>query len=731
MKSIKKFLIGLLCLALLCSLLPSVFAASESAAVIDYDALCSLTLYKYDFTNAAKDGVWSEDSFISTGYRETYVEDTLGNATREGADSKSSVLGNSQTSDGYAIKGVVFTYLRVADVMTYSEVVDGVAQVNDLYGFTKGDADDLLAAIGLYADGAYVANFEAQGESENPLDQSKVYYDSDTLNKYLYNALVENATVVKDNLEVYVANNGGTAMDETDDDGKTIAKNLPVGLYLLVETSVPEMVTSTTDPFFVSLPMTTVDGNSNSASATNAGAVGGHFWNYDVVLYPKNETGITTLEKTVREAVASTGTNEGSESITDGYSHNATASAGDTLEWQIISTLPTVTSQATALTDLHWVDTLEKGMSYVEWKVTVRIYSDTDCTNLIDTWAYGSDYFDVSYASNKDGSHTMTVTVTEDGLALINGQAVSENVNGELYTSYSNYTVRITYTTTVNSDNSFTYGDEGNCNLVVYTWKRTNSSYYDTLVDDAHVYSYGIDMLKLFSDIGHGTQEMYDHVKFLVYNVTDGYWVQAKLNADEGVYYVTGFTDKENLATEFSPVTWSENDEIGHIVIKGLEDDEYMITETETYNGYTLLTDHRYVEITVADDSIPCDIYSEDILGVIQNDPRYSFDGDLDLELANIPQTALAHNGLTASATVDGVAIEMLSSAGSVSGTESANALAYLEITNHVAPSIPKTGDNAIYWLSACGVLLMTSGLALILLPIMKRRKDEDEEANV
>ena len=47
---------------------------------------------------------------------------------------------------------------------------------------------------------------------------------------------------------------------------------------------------------------------------------------------------------------------------------------------------------------------------------------------------------------------------------------------------------------------------------------------------------------------------MYDHVKFLVYNVTDSYWVQAQLNAEEGVYYVTGFTDKESLATQFTPL---------------------------------------------------------------------------------------------------------------------------------------------------------------------------------
>jgi aspartyl-tRNA(Asn)/glutamyl-tRNA(Gln) amidotransferase subunit A len=112
-------------------------------------------------------------------------------------------------------------------------------------------------------------------------------------------SLAENSTTVKNALEAYMAANPNRVyMDLTDNNGKTIKRNLSVGLYLVVEDIVPEMVTSTTNPFFVSLPMTTVSGDANSASPE-----GGHFWNYDVVVYPKNETGIPTLEKTVREAI--------------------------------------------------------------------------------------------------------------------------------------------------------------------------------------------------------------------------------------------------------------------------------------------------------------------------------------------------------------------------------------------------------------------------------------------
>lgn len=122
-----------------------------------------------------------------------------------------------------------------------------------------------------------------------------------------------------------------------------------LGLYLLVETKVPEMVTSTCNPFFLSLPMTSVNG-------TNAGD-GGTRWVYDVTIYPKNLTGIPSLEKTLREYKNDTGNNQGStSSITDGYAHTGTASDGDVVDYQIVSTLPSITSESTYLTCYTFID---------------------------------------------------------------------------------------------------------------------------------------------------------------------------------------------------------------------------------------------------------------------------------------------------------------------------------------------------------------------------------------
>lgn len=714
MKYLKRSISILLCLIMVLSCVPAAFAAEVKDSTIDQDAECSLTIWKYDWTNALKDGVWSEDSFISTGWRESYVEDTLGNAIREGSTGISNALGNGQQSNGYAIKGVEYSYLRVADIVTFTESANdlhpdyNLTQV--LYGFDKDKSADLLTAIGLVNGAGHYEN----ADRTQKLDTSKYYYTSDALNKALSAALADNATVLKNALERYMAANGGVAMPETDGNGKSIVRSLPVGLYLLVETKVPEMVTSTTNPFFVSLPMTTVSGDFNSASPE-----GGHAWNYDVVVYPKNDTGIPTLEKTVRESVNDTGTNGGTNDIHDGFDHNTTASAGDILEYQIVSTLPTITSKATSLTTYHFYDSISAGLSYNKSlrDIEIEFFTDRDCTDKVTTWVQDDGNFTVTYSS--DDRH-MTIDITEAGLTKING---GTNANGKLFASYSNYTARVTYTATVNSDASFVYGDNGNCNEVILTWKRTSSSYYDTLIDDCHVYSFGIDITKLFSNVDSETAEetgMFKHVKFKIWNETDGYWVTAKQDERTGVYYVTGHVTEEADATVFYPVNC--DGKYGQIMVKGCEDDTYIITEIETANGYTLLRDDIHVTITATEDeSRICNIYNKDILGVLQNDPHYAFDGGLDLTLANIPQSTLSHVYLTGSASVDGNEVTMLTDNGST------NAHAPLTVVNTRGFDLPKTGDYGTWVYSFVGVTIMSAAAIVILLLCKQQKKAKSE----
>lgn len=714
--------IGALALAaaLACTSLISASAASIADATIDTSRTANLTLYKYDFTNAKKDGVWNEGSYVSTGQYDQRVNDTLGGATRKGDTDTTSDLGNGQTSNGYAIKGVEYTYLKVADITQFTESAnDGQTSehVEVLYAIDKTKGADMLAALGL-------ENGKDSYANANKLDDANWYYQSDVLIKALSDSLTANATTTKNALEAYVAANGGTKMLETDEDGKTEANDLPLGLYLLVETKVPEMVTGTTDPCFISLPMTSVDGGMTNGDTNGNITTGGHDWLYDVTIYPKNTTGIVTLEKTVRESKTDTGKNNASDVITDGFAHNATASAGDTVEYQIISTLPTITSTATNISDYTFKDVLARGLSY-NGEVTLEFFKDAACTQSVAKWTEADNKFTVAKAENSDKSHTMTIAMTSAGLKEINtANTAANNSNGALYAGYSNYTLRIRYNAKLNSDESLVYGDNGNENNVVLTWKRSNDKYFDTLIDDCHIYTYAINVAKTFSD-GKAEQTMFDHVLFKAQNKTDSYYVIATLNADEGIWYVTGHTDKEASATAMHPVEW--NGKKGQIILKGVEDDQYIWTELETANGYTLLKNNIDVTITSVDDANrPCDIYSKDTLGVIQNDPRYKFDGGLNLHLANIPQTQLAHNYQTASATVDGNDVTMLDDE---MDTDSTNAIAPLQVVNTKGFETPMTGENGTWALAIGGVLVFCLGTsAFIFFLVFKRRKEQEDK---
>ena len=701
MKNLKKLLAMCLSVIMIFSCIPAAFAADVANATIDEAAKCSLTLYKYDLTNAEKDGVW-DSSYVSTGVYDESVNKTLGEAVRAGDDNNQSDLGNGEASYGYAVKGVEFTYLKVADIVQFTESErDGVTynHVEVLYGIDKTMGADLLNALGLQGGDKRYTNADQ-------LDENKYFYQSDVLIDALALALETNSTSVKNALESYIAANGGTAMPLTDAYGKSEAKDLELGLYLVVETKVPEMVTSTCNPFFVSIPMTSVDG-------TNA-TDGGTRWIYDITIYPKNSTGIPTLEKTLRENKDDTGKHNGtSDDITDGYAHTGTASDGDVIDYQLISTLPTITSESTYLSEYTFIDTLSAGLTYNKQDVVIEFFSDAACTNLLNTWNESDGLFTVAYSQTDANESVMTISMTEAGLEEINTNDRVYSDTDSLFSGYSDCTIRITYKATMDSDNSVVYGDSGNPNEVVLVWKRSSQEYFDTLVDDAHVFTYAMELTKLFSD-GNGD---YKNVEFIMQNDTDGYFVKAELNEEEGIYYVIDHVADEADATHFIPVE-NESGE-GLVIVKGLEDDSYTVTEVRTDNGYTLLKDDIKIVISQVETVDLCDIYASDVLGLIQNDPRYATIINDTGDLKNMPQKHLEHHLLTASATVDDNKVNMLEDDGSV------NASVPLKVVNTRGFDLPQTGDNGTWMFSVVGILMMAGAACFLLVLVTKKRTAE------
>lgn len=115
--------------------------------------------------------------------------------------------------------------------------------------------------------------------------------DIDDLAKY-YNANPESLPSVDDYLtdgEINASKVLETKSEvKTDNAGIAKFENLALGFYVVVETTIPDKVTTPVKPFIVSVPMTTKDGDN---------------WLYDVHVYPKNKTtyGGVTLEKTGKD----------------------------------------------------------------------------------------------------------------------------------------------------------------------------------------------------------------------------------------------------------------------------------------------------------------------------------------------------------------------------------------------------------------------------------------------
>lgn len=197
MKTIKKVLALILAVtALFC--LPVQASAQESSPTIDYSKTGSLSVYKYDLTKAEADGAWDTNAYVSTGLYDQSVIDKMAN---------------------YAVPGVEFTYLRVADIALHTEQDDSGSKIITLYGFADNESTNtVLSAIGLSASEAY--------SSENGV----FYFTSDSINSALVAALATNSTAVKTALESHIKSAGGTAMNVTDEYGHSSADGLELGL---------------------------------------------------------------------------------------------------------------------------------------------------------------------------------------------------------------------------------------------------------------------------------------------------------------------------------------------------------------------------------------------------------------------------------------------------------------------------------------------------------------------
>lgn len=239
---LKRFLTGVLSAVMALSVCALPAAAVEdsitdpnpvnvTASTIDTTQKGSITIHKY--------GQLQEDSKAENGTGE--VDTTV-----------------AANKDNKPLEGVDFTLYRVkttAELLKYYDALEG-ASVKE---FTAGDCFTVT---------------------------SEASWSATTLAKTYTSDAEGNGTA---------ATVGKVRTATTNADGAAQFNNLPVGMYLIIETNKVQSVTKTVTPFLVSIPMTRI-GDTESEPTNNNNL---KQWLYDVVVYPKNSTaqGSVTLVK--------------------------------------------------------------------------------------------------------------------------------------------------------------------------------------------------------------------------------------------------------------------------------------------------------------------------------------------------------------------------------------------------------------------------------------------------
>lgn len=233
--------------------------ALEHADIIDTLKKGSVAIRKYDMTAAQAAGDYSEDMYVATGEKDTVAEQKL-------AD--------------YAMEGVQFSCLRVGNIETHSVQKGTETSVELIYEIPEKLADILK----LMKENA--VDMSKEGEAYPCHNTGVLHYTGQQISDALEAILKADEVAAKNALENYLydygtldattdqkAASGVCNLPKTDRNGYTHLDNLELGLYLFVETEVPEQVTDTVNPWFVQLPFTSADGD---------------MWQYDMNVYPKN-----------------------------------------------------------------------------------------------------------------------------------------------------------------------------------------------------------------------------------------------------------------------------------------------------------------------------------------------------------------------------------------------------------------------------------------------------------
>lgn len=431
------------------------------------------------------------------------------------------------------------------------------------------------------------------------------------------------AQITKLQNHIQTSNVAATQSGETGADGQVTLSDLPLGVYLVQETSVPAGYTVTTQAFLVAIPQWNQDTET---------------WQYEITATPKDE--LLQVDKQMKDE--NQGTTDGTKD--DSYS------IGDTIPYTVTAKIPnygmsyddpsiTVTDNLLVQNldnkgiekynalNVKFTDTLTKGLTLDLDSLVIKVL-DTNTEDPKDTvLTKGTTLAELGSFTYTDGTLTKTALIGE-GVGNYKAIATTGTDESTIMTidiawasldQYQGKTIQLTYNAQLNEN-----AVVGSANQNDVTYEFTNDPQQvmadpkTTTTDKDKVYTYQMDLTKKFDGAtADGTAINASTVEFeLTVTDTDDTNTETakKLSfiGSNGDYTVWNGAVVGNQAYKLTDVTkneegtWTANEgaiavdtvvttlnpnSTGSLTVKGLEAGTYELKETKSLKGYTILTE--------------------------------------------------------------------------------------------------------------------------------------------
>ena len=365
----------------------------------------------------------------------------------------------------------------------------------------------------------------------------------------------------------------GVRLPDTDEEGIATVNDLSQGIYLVAETKIPDGHIPC-DPFCVALPQT----NISEMSIGNIKYGPGEIWLYDISVYPKSRS--VSLQKAIIVAEK----NEKGETVGEKYETNVTACIGDTVKYTIIADVPKLPDGSrNRLYEIE--DMMDPGLVYAG-DIRLALGENAETAALL---TMNSDY----KLDTSKGPADIRITFTKKGLARLDETERESHV----YVYYS-----------ANLDKNMVIADPGNVNAASLLYGTNHSADIKVVSGPVTVYTYMLTLKKTFSPSK-------DHFGDVRFSLSGDNGKIHFVKESDGVYHPACADDEDDQTTLTSP-----NDSTGVLVLKGLANGTYTLTEEETVPDYSLLGES--IEIIIRNRNMSVDVQNRKSIDLVHTGGR-------------------------------------------------------------------------------------------------------------